>query len=76
MPLTAPDREDVVLLTETGPGAGLLAAWWRQGPAESGPDELPVHRGQGWVVRLLGQLRHPLIHALLSVATITAALCT
>ncbi|WP_439657802.1 HAD-IC family P-type ATPase [Lentzea sp. HUAS TT2] len=84
MPVTAPEREDVVhhglpvaevvLLAETDSGAGLSTAQWRQRLAQLGPNELPARRGQGWVVRLLGQLHHPLIYVLLAAATITAAL--
>ncbi|MGW6442674.1 HAD-IC family P-type ATPase [Lentzea sp. NPDC055074] len=84
MPVTAPEREDVVhhglpaaevvLLAESDSGAGLSAAEWRDRLARLGPNELPAHRGPGWVVRLLGQLHHPLIYVLLAAATITAAL--
>lgn len=84
MPVTAPDREDVVhhglpvaevvLLAETDSGAGLSTAQWRQRLAQLGPNVLPARRGPGWVVRLLGQLNHPLIYVLLAAATITAAL--
>ncbi|MFS8102605.1 HAD-IC family P-type ATPase [Lentzea alba] len=84
MPVTAPDREDVVhhglpvaevvLLAETDSGAGLSTAQWRQRLAQLGPNVLPARRGPGWVVRLLGQLNHPLIYVLLAAATITAVL--
>ncbi|WP_245848436.1 cation-translocating P-type ATPase [Lentzea kentuckyensis] len=84
MPLSTADREDVVhhglpvaevlLIAETDEHAGLSTPQARQRLAELGPNELPARRGPGWVVRLLGQLHHPLIYVLLVAAGITAAL--
>ncbi|MFJ5993264.1 cation-transporting P-type ATPase [Lentzea sp. NPDC092896] len=84
MPLSTADREDVVhhglpvaevvLIAETDEAAGLSTAQWRDRLAALGPNELAAVRGQSWVVRLLGQLRHPLIYVLLVAAGITAAL--
>ncbi|MET8764277.1 HAD-IC family P-type ATPase [Lentzea sp. NPDC004782] len=84
MPLSTADREDVahhglpvaevVLIAETDQHTGLSTAQWRRRLAELGPNELPPRRGPGWVVRLLGQLHHPLIYVLLAAATVTAAL--
>ncbi len=84
MPLTTADREgavhhglpvaEVVLIEETDEAAGLSAAQWRERLDAHGPNELPAARGPNWVVRLLGQLHHPLIYVLLVAATVTAAL--
>jgi len=84
MPLSTADREDVVhhglpvaevvLIAETDEAAGLSTAQWRDRLAALGPNELPAARGPGWVVRLLGQLHHPLIYVLLVAAGVTAAL--
>ncbi|GLZ27915.1 putative cation-transporting ATPase F [Lentzea sp. NBRC 105346] len=84
MPLTTADREavahhglpvhEVVLLAETDADTGLSTAVWKQRLAGLGPNELPPRRGPNWVVRLLGQLHHPLIYVLLAAATVTAAL--
>jgi cation-transporting P-type ATPase F len=84
MPLSTADREDVahhglpvaevVLIAETDEAAGLTTTQWRDRLAALGPNELPAQRGQSWVVRLLGQLHHPLIYVLLVAAGITAAL--
>ncbi|MET9634054.1 HAD-IC family P-type ATPase [Lentzea sp. NPDC006480] len=84
MPLSTADREDVVhhglpvaevvLIAESDEVTGLSTAQWRDRLAALGPNELPAQRGQSWVVRLLGQLHHPLIYVLLVAAGITAAL--
>ncbi|MET9232270.1 HAD-IC family P-type ATPase [Lentzea sp. NPDC003310] len=84
MPLSTADREavahhglpvaEVVLLAESDAHAGLSTAQWERRLADLGPNELPARRGPGWVVRLLGQLHHPLIYVLLAAATVTAAL--
>ncbi|WP_330276340.1 HAD-IC family P-type ATPase [Lentzea sp. NBC_00516] len=84
MPLSTADREDVVhhglpvaevvLMAETDEAAGLTTTQWRDRLAAHGPNELAAVRGQSWVVRLLGQLHHPLIYVLLVAAGITAAL--
>ncbi|MCX2949140.1 cation-translocating P-type ATPase [Lentzea sp. NEAU-D7] len=84
MPLSTADREDVVhhglpvaevvLIAETDEAEGLSTTQWRERLAALGPNELPAGRGPSWVVRLLGQLHHPLIYVLLVAAGITAAL--
>ncbi|SER00969.1 cation-transporting ATPase F [Lentzea xinjiangensis] len=84
MPLSTADRADVVhhglpvaevvLIAETDEAAGLSTGQWRARLAALGPNELPAQRGPSWVVRLLGQLHHPLIYVLLAAAGITAAL--
>ncbi|MFK0246003.1 HAD-IC family P-type ATPase [Amycolatopsis azurea] len=65
---------EVVLLAETDAETGLPAEVWRRRLADTGPNELPPRRGPSWIVRLAGQLRHPLIYVLVTAAAVTAAL--
>lgn len=84
MPLSTADREEVVhhglpvaevvLIAETDEATGLSTVQWQERLAGLGPNELPARRGPSWVVRLLGQLHHPLIYVLLAAGGITAAL--
>ncbi|WNV87443.1 HAD-IC family P-type ATPase [Umezawaea sp. Da 62-37] len=84
MPLTTADRprvgpqrmsvDEVVRQAGTDSERGLSSAEAALRLVELGSNTLPPQRRQGWVLRLLAQLNHPLIYVLLAAATLTALL--
>jgi len=69
-----PPLHELLLLLETDTSSGLTEEEARARLAQFGPNELPVVRAHGPLIRFLLQFHHPLIYVLLVAGTVTLLL--